>query len=218
MGGGVNSWVLALTTYHGQVIAGGEFSAAGGVAASHVALWNGSSWQPMGDGLNDDVLALAVFKDEVIAAGRFTSSGSVPLDQVARWTGTEWQPLGQAIGNCGNNNNSWFPRALTVYAGELVIAPVFGMGCLDCGRAAPGYSTTCNDAMGIARWDGGRWKGFGVGLGYPTDGTIEDRDLDYYESSTVSAMLVWGGRLVVGGGLYYAGDVTAHAIATWTWD
>ena len=41
--------VIALTTLpNGDVVAGGFFSAAGGVGANRIARWNGTSWSPLG--------------------------------------------------------------------------------------------------------------------------------------------------------------------------
>jgi hypothetical protein len=42
------------------VYAGGYFTAIGGVAASHVAKWDGNIWSPLGAGTNDSVLSLSV--------------------------------------------------------------------------------------------------------------------------------------------------------------
>ena len=40
---------------NGDIVAGGDFSMAGGVPASNVARWNGSSWAPLGAGTSDTV-------------------------------------------------------------------------------------------------------------------------------------------------------------------
>jgi hypothetical protein len=42
---------------------GGSFTSAGGVPASRIAKWNGSSWSALGNGLNSYVYALTVFDD-----------------------------------------------------------------------------------------------------------------------------------------------------------
>ena len=48
--------VSALTVYNGELIAGGDFTTAGGTRASYIARWNGATWQPLGSGMNDAVL------------------------------------------------------------------------------------------------------------------------------------------------------------------
>src|SRR5437762_664649 len=52
--------VLALAASDSNVYAGGDFTKAGGSAASFIAKWDGSSWSALGLGMNDAVLALAV--------------------------------------------------------------------------------------------------------------------------------------------------------------
>ncbi len=44
----------------GNLYAGGEFTTAGGMAANHIAKWNGTIWSALGSGMNNDVYALAV--------------------------------------------------------------------------------------------------------------------------------------------------------------
>ena len=48
----------------GGVYVGGQFTTAGGVAASRIARWDGSSWSALGTGMdNQAVYALAVDSD-----------------------------------------------------------------------------------------------------------------------------------------------------------
>ena len=42
------------------LVAGGDFTTAGGVSASRIARWNGTAWSPLGTGMNNAVEALAV--------------------------------------------------------------------------------------------------------------------------------------------------------------
>lgn len=58
-----------------NVYAGGAFTTAGGIAANHIAKWNGISWSILGTGLNSDVLALMISGNNVIAGGYFTTVG-----------------------------------------------------------------------------------------------------------------------------------------------
>ncbi|HEX6810549.1 MAG TPA: hypothetical protein VF384_02895, partial [Planctomycetota bacterium] len=43
---------------NGDVVAGGEFTTAGGVSANNIAYWNGTSWSALGSGMNSDVRTL----------------------------------------------------------------------------------------------------------------------------------------------------------------
>src|SRR5262245_11142485 len=74
---------------------GGDFKAAGPVAASCVAKWNGASWAALGSGVNAAsgarVSALAVFDDgsgaALYAAGLFDTAGGQPAANIAKWDG-----------------------------------------------------------------------------------------------------------------------------------
>jgi hypothetical protein len=141
LGSGLNGSVLALIAYRDGLIAGGNFSIAGGVPANHIALWNGLDWQPLGTGLNGIVLALAIYNDELVAAGNFTMAGEVGQNRIARWNGTDWLPLGSGTNNVVN--------AITVFDDELIAA---------------GYFTTAGDvnARHIASWNGTGWRPLGL--------------------------------------------------------
>ena len=91
---GIDGEIKALTIYEGNLIAGGEFTTAGGVTANGIARWSGGAWQPLGRGLEGVqmywdtrgdtiyfqpyVAALTVFRGDLIAGGSFTQAGGVP--------------------------------------------------------------------------------------------------------------------------------------------
>jgi hypothetical protein len=68
--------------------AGGQFTAAGGTAASRIARWDGSSWSALGAGLDSTVYALAVHDDgsgsALFVGGTFLESPAKDSD-LARW-------------------------------------------------------------------------------------------------------------------------------------
>jgi hypothetical protein len=104
--------VVALTVYNGELIAGGYFTSAGGVPATYVARWNGTSWLALGTGMNGAVWGLGVYNNLLIAVGQFGGVGQ----GVARWNGSTWAGFNtfccsqiHAVGN---------------YNGELVIGGV----------------------------------------------------------------------------------------------
>ena len=81
--------------------AGGSFSVAGGVAASAIARWDGSSWSALGSGVNRSISALAVHDDgrgpALFAGGNFVAAGGVAANGIARWDGSSWSALGSGV-------------------------------------------------------------------------------------------------------------------------
>jgi hypothetical protein len=107
---GAQTTIYALAIYNGELIAGGNFTSAGGVACNHVAKWNGVAWQPVGPGFPfGDVLALRVHGAELFAGG---SLSNYPFEHIARWNGATWQACGSGIGG-----NVW---ALSALDGALI--------------------------------------------------------------------------------------------------
>jgi hypothetical protein len=96
---GINGIVNALVVMpNGDLVAGGQFSSAGGVAANGIARWNGASWSPLGAGVSGAVNALTVRPNgDLIAGGDFISAGGSPAFFIARWNGTAWAALGSGM-------------------------------------------------------------------------------------------------------------------------
>jgi hypothetical protein len=159
-GGGMNGAVYALVEYQGQLIAGGEFTIAGGVPARSVARWNGTSWEPMGQGLHKQVSDLVVYNGQLIAACEPHISLDENIDTVtflARWDGANWVDMGFGPGQDF--------RAAEVWNGMLVVG-----GTFDSLNGVP--------ARGVAVWDGTSWQMLGGGLnGYVNAMTIYNGDL-----------------------------------------
>ena len=68
----------------------GYFTTAGGMAASNIAKWDGSSWTPLGSGVNDWVRDLTVFDDgtglpSLCAGGDFLSAIDSGDSYLAKW-------------------------------------------------------------------------------------------------------------------------------------
>jgi hypothetical protein len=130
MGGGVNSNVNAIVVIGDDVYAGGRFSLAGGVAASRIARWNGSSWSPLGAGIlgsgNFSVSGLAEIGGNIYASGNFTNAGGVMVNRVAQWDGADWSALGSGltrsfssvtVNALGTRGNDLFAGGSIEYAG-----------------------------------------------------------------------------------------------------
>ena len=104
--------VYALTVYDSKLIAGGNFTVAGGVPATGVVAWDGSVWSALGSGVNYPVHALTVYDNKLIAGGEFWEVGGLEAPYIAAWDGSAWSPLGSGV-------NDWV-EALTVYDNTLM--------------------------------------------------------------------------------------------------
>lgn len=228
---GMDHWVHALTVYNGELIAGGQFTSAGGVPANHIAKWNGISWSPLGTGTNAEVDALTVFNGELVAGGQFTNAGGIGVNFIAKWNGSSWD---DELGGVGS-----IVAALTVYDNRVIAGGYFtdadgtpahyiakrvsggwqelggGMGgsqgqVMALGHyggdlIAAGFFTTAGgqSANHIAKWNGTSWSPLGSGI-----------------SNIVYSLTEYNGELIAGGLFLSAGGVSAKSIAKWngsTW-
>jgi hypothetical protein len=170
--------------------AGGGFFAAGGVAASNIARWNGSAWSALGSGVGGgSVNALAVFDDgsgpALYVGGSFSSAGGVPATGIARWNGSAWSALGSGVGG------SVFALAVHDDGGGLAL---YAGGFFFTDGGGP--------ANFIARWDGASWSPLGPG----TDHLV----------STLAVFDDGGGSALYAGGFFVtAGGKPAKKIARW---
>jgi hypothetical protein len=117
---------MALTVYSDQLIAGGLFASAGGLAVNNIAAWDGSQWSPLGEGINGGVHVLAEYNGRLIAGGTFDSAGSIAANNIAAWDGSTWSSLGsgmndQVVALADYNNQLWVGGHFTT-AGDKVSA------------------------------------------------------------------------------------------------
>ena len=179
--------VLALAAMpNGDVIAGGWFTSAGGVAAIGIARWNGVTWSDVGGGLNSAAVALEVQANgDLVVAGEFGTAGGVSARGIARWDGAAWSGFGSGLDDVGVPGKGF--ALATMPNGDLVVT----------GRFTTAGGTP---ASHIARWDGATWQALGAGL-----------DVDGH-----AVVAWPGGEIFVGGLHGRAGGVAALAIARWT--
>ena len=156
--GGPDPSVLALTVFDdgggSALYAGGYFTSAGGVAANHVAKWDGSSWAALGSGLGgaagSTVNVLTVFDDgggpALYAGGSFTTAGGVAANHIAKWDGSSWAALGS-----GTTAASCSRR----YSTTAAVPALYAGGSFTTAGGAP--------ANRIAKWDGSSWAALGSG-------------------------------------------------------
>lgn len=185
---------------------GGAFTMAGGVEASRIARWDGSSWSALGLGITgSSVFALAVFDDDgdgpnppaLYVAGNFNKAGLTSANNIARWSGTSWSGVGGGTGNTvytlavydddGDDPNS-NPPAL--YAGGLFVTA----GAVLANR--------------VAQWDGDSWYALGSGMNnYVNALVVFDDDGDDPNSNPPA--------LCATGGFVTAGGTAANYVAKW---
>jgi hypothetical protein len=192
-GVGGDDWVSvsALAQYDGELIVGGWFPEAGGVAVNNIARWDGSQWHalagPSGTGTNGHVEALAVYDGELVAGGWFWQAGGVVVNSIARWDGSGWSPF---VGSSGTGAAGGV-YALTGHGNDLVAGGWF----LWAGGLPVDH---------LARWDGSEWSAVSD-LTEP--GSAVEGD--------VYALTVYDGDLVAGGWFARAGGVLVNHVARW---
>lgn len=84
--------VRSLTMHDGELVAGGVFTAIGGVSARNVARWDGTHWQPLGAGLDGSVWSLVNWQGRLLAGGSFVLPGWGGTG-VVEWNGSQWTPF-----------------------------------------------------------------------------------------------------------------------------
>jgi hypothetical protein len=178
--------VNALAVNGTNLYAGGYFTMAGGVAANHIARWDGSAWSALGSGIDSGVNALAVSGTNLYAAGYFTTAGGVVANNIARWNGSAWSSLGSGTGG------SW----PTVFALAVKGTDLYAGGMFTLAGGVPVNS--------IAKWDGTSWSPLGSGASDPNN-----------HSPRVFALAVIGTDLYAAGDFGTAGGLTVNGIAKW---
>jgi len=138
---------FSLVVHSDDLYVGGRFHSAGGVAATNIARWDGTSWWPLGEGVSGQVHDLAFIGDNLYACGQFLRAGNVQAANIARWNGTNWHSLGASF----YSSFGFELRKLTTSGGDL-----YGGGTFAEVSGVP--------ARGFARWDGVWWWGRGPGV------------------------------------------------------
>ncbi len=181
-----------------RLVVGGRFSVAGDSLAVNVAMWDGSSWQPMGDGFGGvlssvnepEVNALVVTPSgELIAGGRFLKSGTTDLGHLARWDGSSWQPLSVngGVADIGGTSNE-VNALLIMPNGDLAVGGNF---------VNPFGLTTRH----VVIWDGAAWEA-----------------LPGLEGAFANALAIWSGQLVAAGLFNGPGPESTRANNIARWD
>lgn len=217
VGGGTDDGVTSLVVFDddgsgsnpASLYAGGLFAAAGGVAASRIARWDGSAWHDVGGGIGGDdpfeVDSLAVFDADgsgpglpaLYVGGSFGSAGTTPAADIARWDGSAWSALVEGL----TGGPAPIVAAIATFDDD-------GAGPHAGALYAAGRFTTAGTgaALNVARWDGSAWSALGSGV----DSV----------NAFVSAIAEFAGpagpaELVVGGDMTSCGGVAVSNIGKW---
>jgi hypothetical protein len=108
VGTGLNSNVVAMAAIGSNLYVAGQFTNAGGIAASHIAKWDGNTWSALGAGVvgKGTVYALTTLSNNLYAAGSFTNMGGVSANRIAKWDGINWSALGSGAVIAGSSSGS----------------------------------------------------------------------------------------------------------------
>jgi hypothetical protein len=108
VGTGLNSNVVAMAVLSTNLYVAGLFTNAGGITASHIAMWDGNSWFAVGGGVvgSGTISSLTTIGDDLYAGGNFTNMGGVPVARIAKWDGTNWSALGSGVTFPGSSSAS----------------------------------------------------------------------------------------------------------------
>jgi hypothetical protein len=245
-GAGVDDQVNALCSYTfgshinqtNELVAGGYFLHADGVAANGIARWDqgltvigNPVWKPMGNGFDSAVQAIERCTlngtANTYAAGWFSWSGSTFLGHIGRWNPSSgpsgaWESMG------GGTDGPIY--ALKYFNGYLYAGGAFSHA----GTALTG---------GLARWDGTSWSACGgffngtiyalevfngaLAIGGSFPGTNNSPNLAAYNGSTyftfgtggtsgtVTALHAMGTKLYVGGVFETTGGFPVRNVALW---
>jgi trimeric autotransporter adhesin len=220
MGNAFNTVIntLAVLT-NGDVVAGGYFQTAGGVNATNIARWNGSTWSALGDpstpGPSQIYASAVAANGDLFVIGSFTMIGGVTANGAARWNGVSWNALGTGggggsciailpnqdvmVGAAVWNGSTWKDVNTGLYNAQAINA----VAVLPDGTPILGgqFSLTGSPATpaNVAYWNGTNWAPFGVGV-----------------NNTVMTLTVLGPNSFVAGGiLLSAGGHSAAGIARW---
>lgn len=188
VGGGVTGSVaprvsaMALTA-QGDLIVGGQFWQAGGVATNHVARWSNGAWQAM-PGLDlfssfaNDLVVRP--NGDIVVCGWLGAPGGV-----ARWNGSSWTSLGALQAPIGWPWPIVDPTDLVLLSnGDVAL---YGNNIASIGGTP---------ITGMGRWNGSTWSSFGPG--WPkvdADGTLPNGNVVFGFNSSNSSAATWNGAM-----------------------
>jgi len=153
-----NDQAFAMAVFNNALYVGGRFDTVGGIPATNIAKWDGSSWSAVAAGLgvarntvfadSDAVISLAVYNNMLVAGGGFTNASGLSVNNIAAWNGSTWSALGNGVNggvqSIANYQNDLYTSLINTNAGQSTYF--------------------------ISKWDGSSWSnvvgGPGTGTNY----------------------------------------------------
>jgi hypothetical protein len=185
--------VYALTSdRNGTLYAGGGFINLDRIpAADKIASLDGGGWHALGSGpgpgggaVTDFVRSLASSGNTIYVGTDSLDVGGIPqADHVVRWNGSAWSALGANTAG----TNGWFPTSASINSLTASGSGVYAGGNFQNANGEP-------RADQIAYFDGSAWQP--VGSDGAGNGPL---------NGNVTALAIFGGRLVAGGSFANAG-------------
>ncbi len=202
-GGGANKQVSDMATDGANLFVGGLFTQIGGIAATGIVSFNGTTWTNFGGVFNfqggpGQVNRMLCQSSQLYISGGFERAGNTGADNIARWDGTNWWSIGGMTSQGVAYGVNYMLSLLSVNGPSLIPAGLY----------AGGLSTEAGDAVinGIGRWDGTIWNAVGGGVSGNFTGNNGQR---------VLALATDGAYLYAGGIFTNAGGNYASGVACW---
>ena len=211
MGGTFDQAVLALTTWDAdaegplpdRLVAGGIFTTYNGAPLKSIALWNGTSWEPVGGGMSvvapatgaASVNAMVSFDfdgpgpgaPELVVTGAFNLAGATSARSLAAWNGQSWREVGGGL--------TRVTGASPTNSATLLGVDFDGPGPRPQALVVSGSIIAAGNTpvRSIAAFEAGSWQPLASGTGFQI--AIRDSDLwDPDGSGTLHPLLVVSGQ------------------------
>lgn len=182
--------VNALLPMADDLIVGGRFASAGGIAARNVARWDGSQWAAFDIGLGgvtDYVSALEAQDETLFVGGGFPGSGTIDSPNIIGWDGSQWFAL---EGPNGAGAGLDIVMSLAAFDQQLYLGGLFSQAGGVLSRS-------------FARWTGSSFERVVSG---PVTGPM---------GGNVESALIFDKKLIIGGSFTETGESANLRIAAW---
>ena len=95
-----------IALYNGDLYITGTFETIDGVQMGGMAMWDGTSWQPIGSGFLNSASpghgnCMEVYNNELYVGGVFTTVDGTAANKIAKWNGTTWSAVGGGLSMMG---------------------------------------------------------------------------------------------------------------------
>ncbi len=205
-GGGADRQVSDFAIGGTNLFICGSFTQIGGITATNIVSFNGTTWNTLGTGLHffqnglglPQANKLCWSSNQLYVVGGFGRAGNVGAADVARWDGTNWWSLG------GDTSKGMSPSLDFVQS----LCNVPASGSIPGGLYAGGLFSTAGktNANCIAYFDGTKWNALGSGVS------------GWFSSSARVNAIATDGAYVYAGGSFTNADVYTGVGGLAEWD